>query len=183
MALTPAHTALLLIDWQERLFDAMPEGPRADARIRAGHLRWMAGELGLPILASEQYPRGLGPTLPELTVPNPIEKLCFSALRAPEFARRLADAFSRESGARDVIVCGMETHICVAQTCRDLHAAGFRVWLVADACLSRKKLDWRLGIDRIRGDGATVVTAEAVLFELLGEAGTPLFKELSRRVR
>ena len=77
----------------------------------------------------------------------------------------------------------METHICVAQTCRDLLTRGYEVWTIADCCLSRRELDWQLGFQRMAKDGAHVVTAEAALFELLGAAGGPLFKELSRRIR
>ena len=87
------------------------------------------------------------------------------------------------SGRSQVILSGMETHICVAQTARDLLASALEVWVVADACLSRRRLDWELGLDRMRADGARVVTAEAALFELLGEAAGPIFKELSRRIR
>lgn len=180
--LDPARTALLLIDWQERLITAMPEEHREAARARAQNLRWIAGELGLPALASEQYPRGLGPTLHDLAVERTIEKLCFSAVQEPRFAEALREALPGD-GPRSVLVSGMETHICVAQTCRDLVEAGYEVWLVGDACLSRRKLDWRLGLSRVAADGGLVVTAEAALFELAGRAGTPLFKELSRRIR
>lgn len=183
--LDPTRTGLLLIDWQERLFTAMPEDRREDARRRAGDLRWLAGELGLPVLASEQYPRGLGPTLADLATPDPIEKLSFSAWEEPVFAARLAERLPLRAGEAppSLLVSGMETHICVAQTCRDLVAVGYRVWLVADAALSRRELDWRLAIERIRDEGASVVTSEAAMFELIGLAGTPLFKEVSRRIR
>lgn len=180
--LDPSSSALLLIDWQERLFGVMPEAGRQAALSRAEQLRWLAGELGLPTLASEQYPRGLGRTLEPLAVPEPVEKLTFSAMATPDFASRLASALPGP-GPRNAIVTGMETHICVAQTCRDLVEAGYQVWLVADACLSRGALDWELGVERIRADGARVVTTEAALFELVGQAGTQLFKELSRRIR
>lgn len=180
--LDPSRSALLLIDWQERLFPAMPEAWREQARARAQTLRWLAGELGVPTLASEQYRRGLGGTLDELAVPDTYEKMTFSALREPALAERLAHLLPT-GGPRSVIVSGMETHICVAQSCRDLVEAGYQVWLVGDACLSRRTLDWKLGLERARSDGALVVTAEAALFELIGQAGTPLFKELSRRIR
>lgn len=179
--LDPARCALLLVDWQERLFSAMPEDRREDARRRAGDLRWLAGELGLPVLATEQYPRGLGPTLADLAAPEPIEKLSFSALGEPRFVEQLDARCGADRP--DVLLSGMETHICVAQTCRDLLEAGRRVWVVADACLSRRELDWRLGLDRMRDDGARLLTHEAVLFELIGRAGTPVFKEISRRIR
>lgn len=181
--LDPARTTLLLVDWQERLFPAMPEAVRDQARAHAANLRWLAGELGLGALATEQYPRGLGHTLPDLALPDPIEKLSFSAMGAAGFPERLGAALPGTEGPGAVLVSGMETHICVAQTCRDLIAAGYEVWLVADACLSRRKLDWRLGVERVRTDGARVVTAEGALFELVGAAGTPIFKELSRRIR
>ena len=176
--LSSDSTALLVIDWQERLFPAMPESTRDDALARAGHLVWMAGELGMPVVATEQYPRGLGRTLAALPVAEPIEKLTFSAWDAEGYRERIAAL-----GRRNMVVVGMETHICVALTCRDLVAAGYDVWLVADACLSRRKLDHDLGVERIRGDGARVVTAEAALFELADTAGTPLFKLLSARLR
>ena len=174
-----SESALLLIDWQERLFPAMPEGVRESALNAAMNLRWLAGELGLPVLVSEQYPRGLGSTLPQLAGSPTIEKISFSAMREPAFA----DALGALSPRRDVLLSGMETHICVAQTARDLSAEGYRVWLIADACLSRRKLDWRLGLERAVADGCRVVSAEAALFELVGRAGTPLFKELSKRIR
>ncbi len=180
--LDPRRTALLLVDWQERLFPAMAEGERDLARARAGNLRWLAGELGMPTLATEQYPRGLGPTLQDLSVENTTEKLSFSAMGAEGFPERLAAALPAE-GARNVLVSGMETHICVAQTCRDLLDHGYTVWLVADACLSRRALDAHLGAERVRADGGRVVSAEAALFELIGAASAPPFKELSRRIR
>lgn len=180
--LDPANSALLLIDWQERLYAVMPEERREAARGQAENLRWLAGELGLPALATEQYPKGLGPTLPALRLQETTEKLTFSAMQAEGFAARLA-AVLPPSGPRNVLVSGMETHICVAQSCRDLLEQGYTVWLVADACLSRRELDWQLGLERARADGARVVSAEAALFELIGRAGTPVFKELSRRIR
>lgn len=176
--LDPADTALLIVDWQERLYAAMPEPVRAGALRQAETLLWMARELGLPVLATEQYPRGLGPTLPQLAVPEALEKLRFSAVQVEAVAAAL-----QQAGRRQVLVTGMETHICVAQTVRDLAGLGLQPWVVADACLSRRKLDWRLGLEHMRGQGACVVSAEAALFELLGAAGTPLFKALSQRIR
>ena len=174
-----ATTGLLaVIDWQARLFPAMDETRRSHALARAGDLIWLAQALEMPILVSEQYPRGLGSTLPELGVEGAIPKTSFSAIGEPKFAEALAAA-----NRRQVILTGMETHICVAQTCRDLLAQDREVWVVADACLSRRTLVWELGLQRMRDDGARVVTAEAVLFELLCNAGGPIFKEISRRIR
>lgn len=176
--LDPSQTALLLIDWQERLFGVMPEPHRDGGARRAGNLRWLAGELDMPVLVSEQYPRGLGPTLPSLEVTDAIEKSCFSALGCAPFMDAL-----KATGRTRVLLSGMETHICVAQTCADLLDAGYAVDVVADACLSRSKLDWRLGLQRMRTDGARLLTTEAVMFELIGAAGTPLFKAVSKRIK
>ena len=178
LVLSPESSALVVVDFQERLFAAMPEARRDRALRCAENLVWLAGELGVPVLASEQYPEGLGPTVAALAIETRIPKLVFSAAREPAFAKSLVAL-----GRRTVVVAGMETHICVAQTCRDLAADGFVPVLVADACLSRTELDWQLGCERVREDGGRVVTAEAVLFEWLGKAGGPRFKELSRRVR
>jgi isochorismate hydrolase len=177
-AISPSTAVLAIIDWQERLFPVMEESRRAHALARASDLVWLAGELQIPVLTSEQYPRGLGPTLTELGIDGAISKTSFSAMGEPDFVSAL-EATRRNQ----VIITGMETHICVAQTCRDLRMKGFEVWVVADACLSRRELDWRMGLQRMTDDGARMVTAEAVLFELLGEAGGPVFKELSRRIR
>ena len=176
--IAPDRAALVQIDWQERLFVAMPEGIAQQALRRASDLLWLAGELDMAVVTTEQYPKGLGPTLPDLRRPDPIEKLSFSAWRADDFARRLLDVRCTQ-----VVITGMETHVCVAQTARDLMIEGFDVFVVADACLSRRKLDWRTGLQRMRDTGVLVTTAEAVMFELIGAAGTPLFKEVSRRVK
>jgi hypothetical protein len=176
--LSSTTAVLAVIDWQERLFPAMPEGLRDRALAQGANLTWLARSLDIPIVASEQYPRGLGPTLPDLEISQALPKTTFSAMRDPAFRQAL-----EASGRSQVILSGMETHICVAQTARDLLASALEVWVVADACLSRRRLDWELGLDRMRADGARVVTAEAALFELLGEAAGPIFKELSRRIR
>ena len=115
------------------------------------------------MLASEQYPRGLGPTLPQLNVDAPVQKTRFSAAEALEPALAA-------TARRQVIVCGMETHICVAQTCADLISSGYDVVVPADAVLSRRKLDWHYGLEVMAGLGASISTAEALLFELLGKA-------------
>jgi len=169
---------LAIIDWQERLFPAMNPDFRDDALGRVANLKWLAQSLEMPVVVSEQYPRGLGPTVPDLAVEGAIAKTTFSAMEEPAFAAAVAAA-----GRSHVLLAGMETHICVAQTCRDLIAAETTVWVVADACLSRRRLDWELGLDRMRADGARVVSAEAALFELVGDARSPWFKALSQRIR
>ena len=172
-------TAVLLVDMQERLAAAMD--PEALERVvrRCAALVEGARALGLPLVVTEQYPRGLGPTLPSLQEKlgevRPVEKLRFSAL-GPDVRRQL--------GQRpNVVVAGMETHVCVFQTVRDLADAGMRPVLCTDAVLSRFPADREVGLQLAREAGATLSSVEAVLFDLLVEAGTPEFKRISAAVR
>ena len=176
--LQPESATLLLIDWQTRLFDVMPTLFRNKIRSNAENLLWIAQMLEIPTVQSEQYPRGLGPSLSGLNTSDLVEKTSFSAMATPEFAAAL-----QEIERKQIILTGMETHICVAQTCRDLLGAGYDVWVVADAVLSRRSLDWRLGIESMRLAGASITTTEALLFSLLRDANNPYFKEASRRIR
>ena len=176
--MTAANCALLFIDWQERLFPVMNEKCRDRYLKNAENLHWLAKELDIPVLFSEQYPRGLGATLSALEATAPIEKITFSALQTPEFEQ----ALSRLEKPH-VILSGMETHICVAQTARDLGAAGYTVTVVADAVLSRRKLDWKIGLQRMTAEGCRISTTEGVLFEWLQRAGSETFKALSKRIR
>ncbi len=172
MRLDPSSCQLLVVDFQERLYAAMPEDRRQYARKAAENLIWIAGALGMPITVTEQYPQGLGPTVASLGTSNPITKLTFSALGNGEWLQRPG-----------VLVFGMETHICVALTVQDLRARGVEVGVVPDACLSRRREDWRNGVEWMRGLGANVLPHETVLFGLLGAASGPVFKEASRRIR
>ena len=172
-------TAVLLVDMQERLAAAMD--PEALERVvrRCAALVEGARALGLPLVVTEQYPKGLGPTLPSLQEKlgevRPVEKLRFSAL-GPDVRRQL--------GQRpNVVVAGMETHVCVFQTVRDLADAGMRPVLCTDAVLSRFPADREVGLQLAREAGATLSSVEAVLFDLLVEAGTPEFKRISAAVR
>ena len=172
-------TAILLIDLQERLAAAMDPEALAQVVRRCGALIEGAKALGIPLAVSEQYPRGLGPTLEvlreRLGEVRPVEKLRFSALGP--------DVRSQLGGRRDVVVAGMETHVCVFQTVRDLADAGLRPVLCTDAVLSRFPADREVGLQLARDAGATLSSVEAVLFDLLGEAGTPEFKRISAAVR
>jgi len=114
----------------------------------------------------------------QLRQKDAIEKLTFSAMGADELAKRL-----RSSHRTQVVLVGMETHVCVAQTCRDLIEHGYVVWVAADACLSRRKLDWEYGLERMRRDGALLTTTESILFELIQSAEHKQFKALSKRIR
>jgi nicotinamidase-related amidase len=175
MRFDPERIQLVIIDMQERLLAAMPADARATAERAAANLLWLAGELAMPVLVTEQYPQGLGPTVPALQPVEALAKQAFSAMDDPAIAGRLV----REQ----VILCGAETHVCVNLTASDLRHRGAEVWVCADACLSRRLDDWRAGLEDMRAMGARVIAAETALFGLVGRAGTPLFKELSRRVR
>lgn len=179
----PEHTTLLVIDIQERLVPAMqPEAlPQTlrNTRILIEAMR----EFGLPILTSEQYPKGLGPTLaeiraalPENTVP--ISKIAFSCCREPAFTSAL-----EALGDQDLILCGMETHVCVLQTALDLLAASRRVFIAADAVCSRTAANHQIGLDLMRQAGAVIGSTEVFAFSLLGAAGSDTFKRISKLVK
>jgi len=178
-ALRRGTTALLVVDVQERLVAAMEPDAAARMLERLGALIEGARVLGLPIIATEQYSKGLGHTVPPIRerlgdVPI-IEKLRFSAL--DDSVR------SRLSGRRDVVVAGMETHVCVYQTVRDLVAEGRHPTVCMDAVLSRTSVDRQAGLDLAKAAGATLSSVEAVLFDLLGEAGSAEFKKISNAVK
>ncbi len=162
--------ALLVIDIQERLAAAM--NPERLARVVSRTRAAIEGAkaLGLPIVVTEQYPKGLGPTVKELAplLSGPVEKLTFSAL-VPEVLTALA-------GRSNVLVVGMETHVCVFQTVRALTQAGLTPYLARDAVLSRDEQDFQAGLELCRGAGALITSVEAALFDALVRAGTPEFK-------
>lgn len=176
-----ANTAVLVIDVQSRLTPAMPPDALARVLKYARALVGAAKELGLPVLATEQYPKGLGPLVPELrdVLPSPpLEKVHFSCGADPSFAAAL-----ERTGRRQVVVCGMETHVCVFQTVRDLVAAGYEVHVCADAVSSRTEEHRRVGLELCREAGAVVSLAETAIFDLLHRAATDEFKRISPLVK
>jgi nicotinamidase-related amidase len=178
--LTAESSLVLVVDVQERLAPAMDASESAVARTRI--LVDAARILGVPVLASEQYPAGLGATLPVLAERIPgadrLAKTHFSCVADPRLRARLADA-----GRGQVLVAGMETHVCVLQTALDLLAQGWTPYLVEDAVASRRPSDRAAGIARMRAAGVRVVTSEMAAFEWLVRAGTAQFKEISRLVK
>ncbi|MBI5394458.1 MAG: hydrolase [Verrucomicrobia bacterium] len=172
--------ALAVVDIQERLLPAIFE----KERVVQNALRLIKGAaaLKLPVVATEQYRKGIGPTVPEIAsaVPGfaPVEKLAFSCCGADGFLAALEKA-----GASDIVLCGIEAHVCVAQTCLDLLDRGFRVFVVADACSSRTPENHRAGLERMRDAGAIIVSTEMVLFDLLDRAGTDEFKQVLTLVK
>lgn len=173
------NAALLVVDIQERLCAAME--PKALERMVKRSIAAIAGAkaLGLPIVVTEQYPKGLGPTLPAikeaLGEARPVEKVSFSCA--------LDEVVAKLGGRKQVLVVGMETHVCVFQTARDLSERGLTPFLCADALLSRTEEDRQVGLELGRGAGAVVTSVEAALFDLLGRAGTPEFKAISAAVK
>lgn len=180
---SPQRTALLVIDVQERLVPAMPAYVLPAVLRNTCILIETAHEYNLPVFASEQYPRGLGSTVPEIQAVlgediRPFEKVSFSCCQAPS----LQPVFDQLSGY-GFILCGMETHVCVLQTALDLLQRGHPVYVAADAVCSRGKLNWKTGLDLMRQAGAVIGSTEIFAFGLLGEAGTEQFKRISKLVK
>jgi len=173
-------TGLLIIDIQERISAVMKY--RDMVLENTGKLVRGFNVLNVPIFITEQYRKGLGPTeVPILEILNPpdiVDKMTFSCCAAPT----LMDQLHRK-GIRQIVVCGIETHVCVQQTVLDLIAEDFAVYLVRDAVSSRKEMDHETAIHRMQQAGAIITTAESVLFELLVQAGTSEFKQISQIVK
>ncbi len=176
--LTAADSVLVVVDVQDKLLAKIPT---AAALVRnAGFLLDAAALLGVPAVATEQYPKGLGPTTAELARRLPAglpAKTAFSCCGAAGF---LADL--RDRGRPNVVLAGMETHVCVLQTALDLIEAGLTVFLPVDALASRYPIDHDTALRRMERAGAVPTTAEAVAFEWVADASHPQFKALSRLV-
>lgn len=174
------NTILLIVDIQERLATVMTE---KDQVVRNNlHLVELMKMLDIPIVVTEQYPKGLGPTVAgireALPYYRPIEKMTFDCCGQPAFLEEL-----KKHNKRTIILTGMETHICVLQTCAGLLQNGFDVHLVQDAVCSRTKENWKTGVEFMRDAGAIVTCTETVLFQLLKAAGTGEFKKISKMIK
>ncbi|MGH7316937.1 MAG: hydrolase [Candidatus Rokuibacteriota bacterium] len=184
MTLDRERTALVVIDVQERLFPAMDADHREEVMRNIKVLTAAARRLHLDMLVTEQYPKGLGHILQEVkdTLPagvQPIEKVAFSCWGVEAFRSRLAAAGAR----RQLLLAGIEAHVCVLMSALDLLAEGYAVHVVADAVTSRTQANWRLAMAQLRQAGAVVTTTETVLFQLLRQADTDDFRELARLIR
>ena len=170
----------LVVDIQERLFPVMHE--RDELLNRVLILLEGLKLLEIPVLLSEQYPRGLGPTLQnvlDVLEPNKtVEKISFSCCGEPDFLSQL-----NQRDRKQVIICGIEAHVCVLQTVIDLVDMGFTPVVVADCISSRNPDDKKVAVERMRSEGAVITTSESLLFELTRVAGTPQFKQISRLVK
>jgi nicotinamidase-related amidase len=171
-------SALLVVDMQARLLPLIPGHSRLTWNIR--RLIDGARILDVPVAATEQYPQGLGPTTPELAerLESIPAKLAFSCGECGEIFTAW-----RDRGIWKILVCGIETHVCVGQTVHDLLGEGFRVYVAADAVAARGAIDHEIALRRMDSSGATLTTVEAALFEWCGRAGSPEFKQISQLVR
>ena len=171
---------LLIIDMQEKVLAPIPV--RVQLVANCGKLIEAAKLFSVPVVITEQYPKGLGPTVSELRgrlsdITTP-EKLRFSAVETLNWGM----AAERSDDRFKVVVAGIEAHVCVLQTVLDLLICGYQVHIAADAIGSRGKLDWKLALKRMASSGAVITTTEAILFEWCETAGTAEFKQLSKLV-
>ncbi len=177
MLMRAETSCLLAVDFQERLMPAIHQADQVVA-----HGAWLiqiAQRLAVPILASEQYPQGLGHTVTAIRELLPADafmaKTHFSCAAERDCMRRL-DAVGREQ----IVIMGVEAHVCVLQTALDLRAAGKEIFLVADAVASRSPRDAELALERVRADGVRIVSREMVVFEWLHQSDTDHFRAISR---
>jgi nicotinamidase-related amidase len=178
--LNAASTALLLIDFQERLFPAMHDKDKLLRNVVK--LVQGAKVLEIPILLTEQYPKGLGPTVPEIKslIPDikPVEKVCFNCCDEDQFCSAL-DGLKR----KQVLIAGIEAHICVYQTAISLVQSGYEAQVVGDCVASREPENKVTALSRMVGEGVSLTTMEMALFELLKEAKGDKFKQISNIVK
>jgi nicotinamidase-related amidase len=180
MKLDRSRAALVVVDVQEAFRPAVLDFE--EVAVNVAKLVRGAQILGLPTFVTEQYPKGLGHTVSEVSQHLegviPVEKMSFSALEAKGFAAALSD-----SACDQVVLCGIEAHVCVNQTAQDLLADGTEVHVAQDAVSSRTAANRALGLQRMESSGAIATSVETALFELLREAGTPEFKEVQALVK
>lgn len=176
--MSSADTALLVIDVQEKLMASIP-----DAALLVRNIAFLidgARLLGLPVLATEQYAKGLGPTVPELArrLPERLDKVAFSCCAIPA----VIETLHREARPK-IVLAGIEAHVCVLQTALDLLVQDFRVTIAVDAVGSRGAIDRDTALRRLEQNGAQLVTVETAVFEWTGGADAPRFKDVSRLVK
>ncbi|QDU42392.1 Isochorismatase family protein [Symmachiella dynata] len=177
--LSHAQCRLLVVDVQEKLIPAIPVADRlifeCSRLIRAARL------FEIPVHATEQYPKGLGGTVPELAqlLDSPADKLRFSCGEVLNWGA----AADQTDGRYKVLVIGMEAHVCVLQTVLDLLAGGYQVYVAADAVASRKKMDWQIALRRMEASGAVILTAESAMFEWCEASGSETFRQISKLIQ
>jgi isochorismate hydrolase len=174
-----AGSRLLIVDVQEKFVPVIFEIDRVIANCR--RLIQGAKILEVPVYATEQYPKGLGHLVPPLAelVDTPAQKDRFSCTEALAWGT----AAGQSDGRHQIVVAGIEAHVCISQTVFDLLAEGFQVFVPADAISSRREFDWKIALDRLSGSGAIVTTTEAIMFEWCEKSGTPEFKKIDELVK
>jgi nicotinamidase-related amidase len=175
--------ALIVVDIQERFFPAMEAGRKDTVLENTKLLLQLAKTMSLPVLVTEQYPKGLGKTIPPVVeeLPpgaEPLEKLTFSSWRADGFADRF-----RQAGATCAIVIGLESHVCVLQTVLDLLAEDIIVHVPRDAVVSRTRENCDTGLELMDRAGALISSTETIIFQMLERAGTDEFKVMSKLLK
>ena len=175
--LSADQAALVVVDIQEKLLPPIHEKERL---VRNSQLLLrLAGILKIPVVATTQYAKGLGKTVPEiaslLPAAEPIDKLRFGCFASPQFSAALKALPGRRN---TVLLCGMETHICVMQTALGALEQGYLVHVASDAVGSRSEWNWKVGLERMRAAGALISSTETIIYELLGGSGTAEFKQM-----
>lgn len=177
--LKKGKTAFIIIDVQERLMPVVVNNTEVFENVN----RLIEGSkiLNVPLLITEQYPKGLGKTCAEVNIPEGqevIEKVCFSCLLSDPVNEKL-----KSMGIEQVVLAGVESHICVLKTALDALNSGLQVHVVADAVSSRKEYSKQIALERMRQAGAFIATTEMILFQLMDAAGTEEFKQISKLIR
>lgn len=174
------NTILVIIDVQDKLFNVLKD--KSDILESTVKLIKGVSSLGMPIIITEQYPKGIGKTVKEISglllEVRPIEKMSFSCMGEDVFRAEV-----EKTGRKNVIICGIETHVCIYQTAMDLLSEGYNVIVAVDCVSSRSKINKKTAITKMAGSGANITTSEMALFELIKSANHPKFKEISKIVK
>lgn len=178
--LSAENSLLLIIDIQERLVAALEKDTIVSKAVKVASA---AKALGIPTIVTEQYPKGLGNTVPQLAEVLPegtevVEKTSFNALLEEGMAEKI-----KSFGKKQIVIFGIETHICVHQTTAALLEAGYDVYVIKDACASRNKYEFKQGIEIMQANGAKISCVEIALFEWLKGAKNPKFKEVQALIK
>jgi len=176
MRLQPSSSLICIVDIQEKLLSVIPDADRVIARTK--RIITAAHTLKIPQLVTEQYPKGLGPTSPAIAtyLPDAIPKMSFSCCGSQAFRKSIP------SSTQSVVLCGLETHICVSQTAHDLLADGYGVFLAVDAVASRHAIDHTTALRRLESAGAVLTTTESILFEWCASAEHPSFQSIRKLI-
>ena len=174
------NTGLVIVDVQDKLMGVM--GRKKEIIDNIVKLLHLSKIYDLPLILTEQYPKWLGPTLPELKdslpVYEPLNKVHFNCCDVEAFNNRLDS-----TNLKDIILTGVESHICVFQTCFSLIERGYRVHVPQDAVDSRTEANWRVGLELMGEKGAVITSTEAVIYQVLKKAGTKEFKEMLKIIK